>query len=126
MKPTTLNLSRRNDLLWKKRRANGLPKSVGSFLVNRCMADSQSALALACANEAHERIMWIVDTLPTILREIICIRFGLRGFGPTTLEECGRACGIAGRLIWHREKRALKLLRCTARSKALKPFFDEL
>jgi RNA polymerase nonessential primary-like sigma factor len=78
------------------------------------------------AQEIHRAACVLIDTLPQRTGEIICRRFGLRGYEPQTLEEIGILYNITRERVRQIEQEALKALRTKAHAQGgtATMFFD--
>jgi RNA polymerase primary sigma factor len=70
----------------------------------------ESPFESASENLQREDIRKALDALPEREREVIELRFGLRGAEPLTLEEVGRAFGVTRERIRQIENNTLKKL----------------
>jgi RNA polymerase primary sigma factor len=77
------------------------------------VADDQSEEPFDTATERLQRedIQKALDTLPERERQVIELRYGLRGHAPLTLEEVGRAFGVTRERIRQIENNTLKKLK---------------
>jgi RNA polymerase primary sigma factor len=71
---------------------------------------AESPFALASENLRRENVRRALDALPTREREVIEMRYGLRGNKARTLEEVGRAFGVTRERIRQIENNTLKKL----------------
>ena len=86
---------------------------------------AESPFDSASVNLRREDIDRALDSLPDRERKVIELRFGLKGEGPRTLEEVGRAFGVTRERIRQIEAKALRKLRHPSRAKKLKDFLDD-
>src|SRR5918912_120707 len=84
--------------------------------------DEQSATPFdtASTNLRQHDIRRALDSLPERERQVIELRFGLRGHPPRTLEEVGRAFGVTRERIRQIENNTLKKLECLPEAQRLK------
>lgn len=74
--------------------------------------------------EYIEKIRELVDTaLPPREKEIIVLRYGLKGYKPLTQREVANHLGISRSYVSRIEKRALEILKAEFGDK--RPFFDD-
>jgi RNA polymerase primary sigma factor len=71
---------------------------------------AESPFELALENLRKENVRKALEALPTREREVIEMRFGLKGFEARTLEEVGRAFGVTRERIRQIENNTLKKL----------------
>ncbi len=80
---------------------------LGDFLEDET---AESPLELAMENLRRENVRKALDALPVREREVIEMRFGLKGHQARTLEEVGRAFGVTRERIRQIENNTLKKL----------------
>lgn len=71
-----------------------------------------------------ESIEEVLDSLDSREKEVLILRFGLKGEAPKTLEEVGRVFGVTRERIRQIEAKAIRKLRHPSRRKGLKDFLD--
>jgi RNA polymerase primary sigma factor len=81
---------------------------------------SHSPYELAVENLRRENVRTALDTLPEREREVIEMRFGLKGHEARTLEEVGRAFGVTRERIRQIENTTLKKLELLPEAQRLK------
>jgi RNA polymerase primary sigma factor len=81
---------------------------------------AESPFELASENLRRENVRRALDTLPTREREVIEMRYGLKGHQARTLEEVGRAFGVTRERIRQIENNTLKKLECLPEAQRLK------
>ncbi|MGI8660423.1 MAG: sigma-70 family RNA polymerase sigma factor [Thermoleophilaceae bacterium] len=73
---------------------------------------AESPFETASENLRRENVRRALDALPQREREVIEMRYGLKGHQPRTLEEVGRAFGVTRERIRQIENTTLKKLEC--------------
>jgi RNA polymerase primary sigma factor len=81
---------------------------------------AESPFDSASLNLRREDIDKALDSLPARERKVIELRFGLKGEGPRTLEEVGRAFGVTRERIRQIENNTLKKLESLPEAQGLK------
>jgi RNA polymerase primary sigma factor len=81
---------------------------------------SESPYEIAVENLRRENVRKALDVLPEREREVIEMRFGLRGHEARTLEEVGRAFGVTRERIRQIENTTLKKLELLPEAQRLK------
>jgi RNA polymerase primary sigma factor len=81
---------------------------------------AESPFELASENLRRENVRRALDALPTREREVIEMRYGLKGHQARTLEEVGRAFGVTRERIRQIENNTLKKLECLPEAQRLK------
>jgi RNA polymerase primary sigma factor len=81
---------------------------------------AESPFELAVENLRRENVRKALDALPTREREVIEMRFGLKGHQARTLEEVGRAFGVTRERIRQIENNTLKKLESLPEAQRLK------
>src|SRR5687767_15926008 len=81
---------------------------------------AESPFDSASVNLRREDIDRALDSLPDRERKVIELRFGLKGEGPRTLEEVGRAFGVTRERIRQIENNTLKKLESLPEAQGLK------
>jgi RNA polymerase primary sigma factor len=79
----------------------------------------ESALETAAVSLRRAHVRRILEALPERERQVIELRFGLRGTQPCTLEEVGRAFGVTRERIRQIENNTLKKLKSLPEAQAL-------
>jgi RNA polymerase primary sigma factor len=83
---------------------------------------AESPFELAVENLRRENVRKALDALPAREREVIEMRFGLKGHQARTLEEVGRAFGVTRERIRQIENNTLKKLESLPEAQALRDF----
>ena len=91
--------------------------SLGDFVPDD---QAESPFDSASVNLRREDIDRALDSLPDRERKVIELRFGLKGEGPRTLEEVGRAFGVTRERIRQIENNTLKKLESLPEAQGLK------
>ena len=88
------------------------------------VADDDAESPLESAEEAMQRqdVRRALEALPERERQVIELRFGLRGIEPLTLEEVGRAFGVTRERIRQIETNTLKKLKQLPEAQRLREF----
>jgi RNA polymerase primary sigma factor len=88
------------------------------------VADDQTEEPFEAATENLQRedIQRALDALPERERQVIELRYGLRGHEPLTLEEVGRAFGVTRERIRQIENNTLKKLKALPEAQRLREF----
>jgi RNA polymerase primary sigma factor len=81
---------------------------------------AESPFELAVENLRRENVRKALDALPAREREVIEMRFGLKGHQARTLEEVGRAFGVTRERIRQIENNTLKKLESLPEAQRLK------
>ena len=81
---------------------------------------AESPFELASDNLRRENVRRALDALPTREREVIEMRYGLKGHQARTLEEVGRAFGVTRERIRQIENNTLKKLECLPEAQRLR------
>jgi RNA polymerase primary sigma factor len=81
---------------------------------------AESPFELASENLRRENVRRALDALPPREREVIEMRYGLKGHQARTLEEVGRAFGVTRERIRQIENNTLKKLECLPEAQRLK------
>src|SRR3954468_24367722 len=81
---------------------------------------AESPFELASENLRRENVRRALDALPPREREVIEMRYGLKGHKARTLEEVGRAFGVTRERIRQIENNTLKKLECLPEAQRLK------
>jgi len=81
---------------------------------------ADSPLDLAIENVRRENVRTALDALPEREREVIEMRFGLKGHEARTLEEVGRAFGVTRERIRQIENTTLKKLEALPEAQRLR------
>jgi RNA polymerase primary sigma factor len=81
---------------------------------------AESPFELVSENLRRENVRRALDALPVREREVIEMRYGLRGQKARTLEEVGRAFGVTRERIRQIENNTLKKLECLPEAQRLK------
>jgi RNA polymerase primary sigma factor len=81
---------------------------------------AESPFELAVENLRRENVRKALDALPAREREVIEMRFGLKGHQARTLEEVGRAFGVTRERIRQIENNTLKKLECLPEAQRLR------
>ncbi|MFN2617733.1 MAG: sigma-70 family RNA polymerase sigma factor [Thermoleophilaceae bacterium] len=81
---------------------------------------AESPFELASENLRRENIRRALDALPPREREVIEMRYGLKGHQARTLEEVGRAFGVTRERIRQIENNTLKKLECLPEAQRLR------
>ena len=74
----------------------------------------------ATVNDAKDKFRRAFDTLPQREREVMEMRYGLKGHQARTLEEVGRAFGVTRERIRQIENNTLKKLECLPEAQRLR------
>jgi RNA polymerase primary sigma factor len=91
--------------------------ALGDFVEDE---DAESPFDLANENLRRENVRAALDALPAREREVIEMRYGLRGQKARTLEEVGRAFGVTRERIRQIENNTLKKLEALPEAQGLK------
>ena len=67
----------------------------------------------------------VLDTLTDSEKEILCMRYGLNGYEPMSLQQIGDKFNLSKERIRQIEKKAIRLLRHPSRSSKLKSFMQD-
>jgi RNA polymerase primary sigma factor len=81
---------------------------------------AESPFELASENLRRENVRRALDALPPREREVIEMRYGLKGHQARTLEEVGRAFGVTRERIRQIENNTLKKLECLPEAQRLR------
>jgi RNA polymerase primary sigma factor len=81
---------------------------------------AESPFDLASENLRRENVRKALEALPTREREVIEMRFGLKGHQARTLEEVGRAFGVTRERIRQIENNTLKKLQSLPEAQRLR------
>jgi RNA polymerase primary sigma factor len=81
---------------------------------------AESPFELASENLRRENVQRALDALPPREREVIEMRYGLKGHQARTLEEVGRAFGVTRERIRQIENSTLKKLECLPEAQRLR------
>ena len=81
---------------------------------------AESPHELALENVRRENVQCALDALPERDREVIEMRFGLKGHDARTLEEVGRAFGVTRERIRQIENTTLKRLQALPEAQRLR------
>ena len=81
---------------------------------------AESPFELASENLRRENVRLALDALPQREREVIEMRYGLKGHQARTLEEVGRAFGVTRERIRQIENNTLKKLECLPEAQRLR------
>jgi RNA polymerase primary sigma factor len=81
---------------------------------------AESPFELASENLRRENVRRALDALPRREREVIEMRYGLKGHQARTLEEVGRAFGVTRERIRQIENNTLKKLECLPEAQRLR------
>jgi RNA polymerase primary sigma factor len=81
---------------------------------------AESPFELASENLRRENVRRALDALPSREREVIEMRYGLKGHQARTLEEVGRAFGVTRERIRQIENSTLKKLECLPEAQRLR------
>jgi RNA polymerase primary sigma factor len=115
-KSMRLSINRVRELMMFAQQASSLDETVGpedDRNVVEVIEDSsqKSPFDEVSGKIVEERMSSLLETLPEREQEIVCLRFGLRGRDPHTLEEIGEALRLSRERVRQIEARALKRLR---------------
>jgi RNA polymerase primary sigma factor len=90
------------------------------------VADDRTEEPFDTATERLQRedIQKALDALPERERQVIELRYGLRGHEPLTLEEVGRTFGVTRERIRQIEAKALRKLRHPTKSRQLRDYLE--
>jgi len=83
-------------------------------------AAAESPFEMASENLRRENVRKALDALPQREREVIEMRYGLKGHQARTLEEVGRAFGVTRERIRQIENNTLKKLECLPEAQRLR------
>ena len=81
---------------------------------------AESPFEMASENLRRENVQKALDALPQREREVIEMRYGLKGHQARTLEEVGRAFGVTRERIRQIENNTLKKLQCLPEAQRLR------
>ncbi|HSI81144.1 MAG TPA: sigma-70 family RNA polymerase sigma factor [Solirubrobacterales bacterium] len=93
--------------------------SLGDFVADEA---TEEPFEVATENVRREDIQRALDALPERERQVIELRYGLRGHEPLTLEEVGRAFGVTRERIRQIENNTLKKLKQLPEAQRLREF----